>query len=416
MRVTPALSFETTVDLLHVTVPTFLPFPFRLSLLFLPLTKQAGGSRWRHTPHSDLKALSPSHLLALPSSPTIMADLEVEDPEINTKNLLRIKADITELVTKQDEIQRSIARLNAEIASKGPSVTLEGRLKRETEEQHSVCTRANVAMSVIGLSIEDLTESSRDPPIIMAIKDLLESLDTFTFETSIKILRKALVTIQDANPSSCTDILEDLESAFGSLSIDHISRSTKILQTTQIAVRDLATDPSSRCWARRSRFASISPSVSPSPLLQNIPEIGQSKASLQLSENSPSLRDVDQVLDTPSLHRYMNFVHTKFPIRRIAEALQRVVDEPALGYNSMNEHGPEDFKEVTPEWKTEMEKLDARVQALEEINGAMDSVEADKRVKEEEISMHTRVSPYSTKRLPPTSDYDIKVKRSRFSD
>jgi len=214
-----------------------------------------------------------------------MADLEVGDPELNAKNLLRIKADITELVTTQDDIQRSIATVNAEIASKGPSVTLEGHLKRWIEEQHSVCTRANVAMSVIGLSIEDLTESSRDPPSIMAIKDLLESLDTFTSETSINILREALVTIQDANPSSCTDILEDLESAFGSLSKDHISRSTKILQTTQIAVRDLATDPSSRCWARRSRLACISSSVSPSPSLQSIPDIDQTKASLQSSEN-----------------------------------------------------------------------------------------------------------------------------------
>jgi hypothetical protein len=117
-----------------------------------------------------------------------MADLKVGDSELNAQNLLRIKADIKELVKEGDAGQKSIDGINTQIKSNGPSVTLEGRLASALKLQRSLRKRANLAVSVIGLSIEDLTEVSRDLPCILAIKDLLDSLESFTNDASTEIL------------------------------------------------------------------------------------------------------------------------------------------------------------------------------------------------------------------------------------
>jgi hypothetical protein len=57
-----------------------------------------------------------------------MADLEVKNFELNAKNLLRIKADVEELVERLNKTQESVDFSNAQIASKGPSGSLERSL------------------------------------------------------------------------------------------------------------------------------------------------------------------------------------------------------------------------------------------------------------------------------------------------
>jgi hypothetical protein len=105
-----------------------------------------------------------------------MTDLGVNDSDLNAKNLLRIRADVKQLVKEHAQCQRFADTVNVEIVSEGPSNALEKRLKSHVDSQHSACTRAYFAVSIIGLAIEDLVGFSRDPPHVFAINDLFDSL------------------------------------------------------------------------------------------------------------------------------------------------------------------------------------------------------------------------------------------------
>lgn len=60
-----------------------------------------------------------------------MADLEVIDSELNARNLLRITADLRELISIQEEAQEEVDSTQAKVRSGGPTASLERRLKHE---------------------------------------------------------------------------------------------------------------------------------------------------------------------------------------------------------------------------------------------------------------------------------------------
>ncbi|KEQ72930.1 hypothetical protein M436DRAFT_82202 [Aureobasidium namibiae CBS 147.97] len=348
-----------------------------------------------------------------------MADPEVGGSAANAMNLLRIKADIKELVKEQDKHKESVDSINAKIESQGPNVTLEGLLKSLIEKQHSAFTRTCLAVSVIGQSIEDLTTFSRNPPSIMAIKDLLDSLNNFTDEDSIETLSGSLVIVQDGTKFTCADVVEDLEEAYKSLSEEHQSRTTEILRATQLAVRDLATNPFKRTLNRRSRLLAIrnenltSESAGVLSVTQEVHGTTHLEASTQPNRTTQTSQDPAQILDAPSLHRYIDSVFPLVPIKRIVEAVQNVVMEFASGHKSPDEHGPGIFQEITSNSKKELKELGVRVQALEDFIKLRYAGGADKEVKEEETSLQKEASLHPHKRPSLGFEDKMDVKRSR---
>jgi hypothetical protein len=354
-----------------------------------------------------------------------MADLEIDDSELNAKNLLRIKADLKQPVNSRAEQQRFIDAVNAEIESQGPSVTLEQRLEIHNKEQHSICTRADLAVSVIGSSIEDLTEFLRDPPRVLAIKDLLKSTEEFTDDASIEALREALVVIQDGNLSTGIDVLEDLDGAYKSLPKEHILRTSKILQATQTAVRDLATDPYDRKTARskvnrpfmfaRRKLPKIrTPAILPSESLRTGM---RSKGPNQQSQNTQNVQSPDQVSDAQSLHSYIDFLLTHASPKSIVQAVQHLGNErlPAPKSNVRPEYRPQ--REINSDLEKKVDDLGTRVRALEnqtQVKGTHEaSVEDKAEVKKENGLLQTDLSHDSNKRPPPELEDNTRVKRSR---
>jgi hypothetical protein len=351
-----------------------------------------------------------------------MADLEVADSELNAKNLLRIKADLKQLVNTRAEQQRFIDAVNAEIESQGPSVTLEKRLEFHNKEQHSICTRADLPVSVIGNSIEDLTEFLRDPPRVLAIKDLLESTEEFTDDASIEALRKALVVIQDGNLLTGVDVLEDLDGAYKSLPKQHILRTSKILQATQPAVRDLATDPYDRKQARRvlqirtaantrvtrSVFGSTRVSASPQAIRTSI----QPKVPVHPDQTPQSSQDPSHVSDAQSLHKYIDFLLTQVSPKSIAQAVQHLGSGTPPVRKSVIRPKHRQQREIN----SDLDDLGTRVRALEnqiQVKGTHGaSVEDKAEVKKEDGLLQTKASPDSNKRPPPEFEDDRLIKRS----
>lgn len=348
-----------------------------------------------------------------------MADLEVGDSQLNVKNFERINADVNHLVQRQNSAKRAIDNTNAQIEIKGPSVVLEKESKYWAKTKRSICMRTDLAVSVVGSSVKDLTELSRDPPSVMAIKDLLDSIEEFTNETSMEILKAALVVVRTGNESTCNEVLEDLKMAFESLSEEHLPRTTEILQKTQLAIRDLAMDPFDRDSDRSARLRAhrekqrASTSAGSSPATQTLRGASHVEGSEHSNQGTQASQDPAQILDAPSFHRYINSVLPLVPIERMVEAVQDVVMEFAPSHESLNKHGSGKAKEVTSGWKKEMNDLGARVQALEEVIRSRYSVGADKKVKEEEKSLQTEASPHPPKEPSPGSEHKKGVKRSR---
>jgi hypothetical protein len=352
-----------------------------------------------------------------------MANLELCDSELNAKNLLRIKADIKYLDKRQTLVQSRIDRTNAEIELEGPSGALEKRLKSAIEDQHSICTRTDIAVSLIGLSIEDLTKVSRDPPRVAAIKDLLESIEEFTDEASLETLEKALIVIQDGNESTCTDVIEDLERAYNSLTEEHLSRTTRILRAAQLAVRDLATEPLFRIIPLRETATnkcaseSTSDAVSVSSSSQDLRIDLQSKFFDLPNSDTEDVKGPNQVLDVPSLHQYLDTVLMKVPGKQIVEALQKLVNGSGPISESLEGSGHDQFKEFASDLKKETKGLGTRFQAQEDrlnvkrVHGASDDDKAED--KEDNEVLQTLVSPDSSKRSFPELEDEKPIKRSR---
>ncbi|KAH0343788.1 hypothetical protein KCU83_g8621, partial [Aureobasidium melanogenum] len=99
-----------------------------------------------------------------------MADPQATAIRSHSDYLLRIKTDTKELSSKQHEAQRKIDAIKAQIDREGPTATLEARMQKEVAAQKSVCIRSDIAISIIGKSIEDLAHISRNPPSVGAAR------------------------------------------------------------------------------------------------------------------------------------------------------------------------------------------------------------------------------------------------------
>jgi hypothetical protein len=382
----------------------------------------SGASRYSlasHSPSASQNSLFFFHAYQILAA-VIMADLEVGDSELNTQNLLRIKADIKELVKEGDAGQKSIDGINTQIKLNGPSVTLEGRLASALQLQRSLCKRANLAVSVIGLSMEDLTEVSRALPCILAIRDLLESIKSFTSDASTNILRRALVVVEDDGFTSCTDVLEDLERTYESISDMHQLRTTTILQATQVAVRELAMTPYNRSIARMSRPGYVSASISEAGSLsvssQGPYNFQPSVANLP-HYNTQDLQDPSQVSDVPTLHRYIDSVLMKVPGKHIIEAVQNLANGSGNGHESLDGSGNGQSDHIVSGLKKEIEDLQTQVRDLKkyiQVKGTHEASVGDKaEVKKEDELLQTEVSPDSNKRPFPAFEDDRLIKRSQ---
>jgi hypothetical protein len=171
----------------------------------------------------------------------IMTSLEVGDPEFSKNVLSQIKADLQELANDRNNAKRSLDLHTAEIESEGLSGNRKRLLKYFMRRNNVICTRADLAVSIIGLSIEELTETSRDPLRTIAFNDLLESSGDED-EASIKDLKGFLGETEQLDASSLSDVFEDLKNAFESLSETTLPRTSKILQAAHLAVTHFATD------------------------------------------------------------------------------------------------------------------------------------------------------------------------------
>jgi hypothetical protein len=284
--------------------------------------------------------------------------------------------------------------------------------------------RANLAVSVIGLSIEDLTEVSRDLPCILAIKDLLDSLESFTNDASTEILGGALTVVEDDDFTSCTDVLEDLNRAYESLSDMDLPRTTTILQATQFAVRELAMTPYNRSIARISRpggkgyvVESISETDGLSESSQGPHTDFQSNVANLPDYNTQDLQDLNQVSDVPTLHRYIDSVLMKVPGKHIIEAVQNLANVSGHGHESLDGSGNGQSDHIISSLKKEIEDLRTQVQDLKEsiqVKGTHEaSVEDKAEVKKEDGLLQIEASPDSNKRPCPKLEDNRLIKISR---
>lgn len=164
----------------------------------------------------------------------------------DSENLLRIKTDTKELSRQQSEAQQKIDAIKVQIDKEGPTATLEARMDEEVATQKSICIRSDIALSIIGASIKDLARDSQDPPSVVAVRKLLNSLEYLDNEVSLESVKMVLAVQTQYSADSLTDVFEDLESTFKSTSKGSNPKTTEIVQETQLPIRELATEP----WAR----------------------------------------------------------------------------------------------------------------------------------------------------------------------
>ncbi|KAH0377254.1 hypothetical protein KCU92_g9345, partial [Aureobasidium melanogenum] len=139
-----------------------------------------------------------------------MADPQATALRSDSDYLLRIKTDTKELSSKQHEAQRKIDAIRAQTYREGPTAILEARMEDELAGQKSICM-SDIAVSIIGASIEDLTRTSRKPPSVTAVRDVLGSIDYLDNEVSLESVRLVLVIRTGNTAESLTDVFEDLQ-------------------------------------------------------------------------------------------------------------------------------------------------------------------------------------------------------------
>ncbi|KAH0028574.1 hypothetical protein KCU78_g3595, partial [Aureobasidium melanogenum] len=266
-----------------------------------------------------------------------MADPQATALRSDSDYLLRIKTDTKELSSKQHEAQRKIDAIRAQIYREGPTAILEARMENELAEQKSICIRSDIAVSIIGASIEDLIRTSRKPPCVTAVRDVLGSIDYLDNEVSLEAVGLVLAVQMGSTAESFTDVFEDLESASKSTSKDPGLRAAKILQETQLAVRELATTPLHRILARQdaSRLAyrleqqreqhRILASTINLPSSRRKREDDYPPQALNPSTlDNQHLHQVNQSSKAPDMHDYLDELLDRVPQDRILEALQNL--------------------------------------------------------------------------------------------
>ncbi|KAK6003625.1 hypothetical protein QM012_009396 [Aureobasidium pullulans] len=323
-----------------------------------------------------------------------MADLKAAARRSDDENLLRIKADAEDLLKQQHEIQRQIDSIKARIDREGPTATLETQLERDVAEQKVVCIRSDIAVSIIGSSIEDLTQTSRNPPSVVAVRKLLNSMENFDNEASLESVG-LIPAVQTQNTAeSLTDVFEDFESAFDTAPKEFSLRTTEILQETQLAVRILATDPLDRWIARedakekarqterqreqQSTFLSTADLLVP----QGNRAIDPPSWPSGLSHFNSISRIDDRSSGVQDIQAYLDVLLTRAPPNHIREALQKLdpmfksgsegcttreADDKgnqALGSSGMHKSGHEQIDEVVIDVQSKINEILSHVRAF----------------------------------------------------
>lgn len=262
---------------------------------------------------------------------TIMAERS------DSENLLRIKTDTKDLARQQREIQQKIDAIKVRIDKEGPTAFLEACMDREAERQKSICIRSDIALTIIGASIEDLTRDSQDPPSVVAVRKLMNSMEDLDNEVSFEIVNSVLVIQTQNSAESLADVFEDPQSASGSASKSSSLRTTRILQETQLAVRELATQPVTRYVARldadhlarrleeqREQHNTIASTINLPTIQVNRVKDRPSQVLSRSTQVSQGCQEKSQSLDTQDSYGYLDILLTQTPQSRILEALQNL--------------------------------------------------------------------------------------------
>lgn len=210
-------------------------------------------------------------------------------------------------------------------------------MDEEVAKQKSICIRSDIALSIIGASIEDLNRDSQDPPSVVAVRKLMNSMEDLDNGVSLETVNSVLVIQTQNSAESLTDVFEDLQFASESASKSSSLRTTRILQETQLDVRELATEPATR-WSARYKAGNIAYKLQkqreehgilassiglPAPQVKHendrMPQV--MSCSTQVSQ---SPREKDQDLKTQDLHGYLDILLTQMPQSHILEALQKL--------------------------------------------------------------------------------------------
>lgn len=255
----------------------------------------------------------------------------------DSENLLRIKTDTKDLSRQQREVQQKIDAIKVRIDKEGPTATLDARMDEEVAKQKSICIRSDIALSIIGASIEDLTRDSRDPPSVIAVRNLLTSMTYLDNEVSLETVNLVLVVQTQNSAESLADVFEDLQSASGSAPRDSSLRTTRILQETQLAVRELATQPVTRYVARldadhlarrleeqREQHNTIASTINLPTIQVNREKDRPSQVLNRSTQVSQGSQEKSESLDTQDLYGYLGILLTQIPQSRILEALQKL--------------------------------------------------------------------------------------------
>lgn len=271
-----------------------------------------------------------------------MADLATSNHQEYDKNLERLRANVRELVNAHKKAQENVDQVNAWIAKEGPSARYGRWLNNRTKEQLSGRTRSDIAVSVIGLSIKDMTETIREPPSVISIKDLMDTMDDLDDNASVYSLGEALTLVRGTNASSLADVFEDFETTYQSLSKERTSRMIKTLEVTHLAVRDLA-DPGGRfkrlSEARKDAlnraFEKMHQADQPDTAIATVTSRPSHSKVVQVLLTETTTKAIEhnldalvptQILNALSLYKYIHVMLTYAPSTRVAEALQKLVE------------------------------------------------------------------------------------------
>lgn len=376
-----------------------------------------------------------------------MADPQVTALRSNSENLLRIKTDAKELSKKQLEAQQKIDAIKAQIDREGPTATLEARMQEKVAEQKSVCIRSDIAISIIGKSIEDLAHISRNSPSVVAVRDVLDYMDYLDDEVSLESVGLVLVVQTGNTAESLTDVFEDLQSATGSASGDSSLRTTTILQETQLAVRELTTTPSDRISARwrannfayrlkcqREQRDALASTINLPIAKGNHEDSPPSQALNHSTLDNQHLQEVNQSPKAPDVHKYLDDLLDRVPQNQILEALQNL--DPVFrsggdgcgsekvsnegdqaqglsGHRGLTEPDRGHIKKLAINLQNKIEELFDDAKDLEDAVEAVNYDGGGNEDRRKSGQLHTNGSFNSKKRSSSASDDETNVKRRR---
>ncbi|KAG9648326.1 hypothetical protein KCU95_g1403, partial [Aureobasidium melanogenum] len=339
-----------------------------------------------------------------------MADPQVTALRSNSENLLRIKTDAKELSKKQLEAQQKIA-IKAQIDREGPTATLEARMQEKVAEQKSVCIRSDIAISIIGKSIEDLAHISRNPPSVVAVRDVLDYMDYLDDEVSLESVGLVLVVQTGNTAESLTDVFEDLQSATGSASGDSSLRTTTILQE-----HSLPSENSRRLLRIEFRLEqrdALASTINLPIAKGNHEDSPPSQALNHSTLDNQHLQEVNQSPKAPDVHKYLDDLLDRVPQNQILEALQNLDPVFRSGGDGCGKPDRGHIKKLAINLQNKIEELFDDAKDLEDAVEAVNYDGGGNEDRRKSGQLHTNGSFNSKKRSSSASDDETNVKRRR---